>query len=92
MQNNHHGKVARRENFTFLYQAGVEGAPDSSLCHTLPTLIASFAGVSGMTLALVWSDTFTVFALWLTHSCEKRISYIISRSAEHQSYVIYVMY
>lgn len=92
MQNNHHGKVARHEHLTFLYQAGVEGAHDCSLCHTLPTLITGFAGISRMTLALVWSDTFTVFALWLAHSCEKRISCIIFRSAEHQPYSIYIMY
>lgn len=92
MQNNRQGKLSGREHFTLLYRAGVEGAPDRSLCHTLPTLIAGFARISGVTLALVWSDTFSVFALWLAHSCEKRISCIISRSAEHQPYSIYVMY
>lgn len=30
-------------------------------------LIAGFSGISRMTLALVWSDTFTMFALWLAH-------------------------
>lgn len=92
MQNNRHGKVAGRENLTFLYQAGGEGAHDCSPCRTLPTLTAGFAGIPGVTLALVWSDTFAVFALWLAHSCGKRIPRIISRSAEHQPHSIYVMY
>lgn len=33
-------------------------------------LIAGLPGKSRVTLALVWPDTFTMFALWLAHSFE----------------------
>ena len=44
------------------------------LCQTFPILPAHFSGTSRM--MLVWSKTFTIFALWLAHSCEKRMSCI----------------
>jgi hypothetical protein len=57
-----------------------------------PTLIAGLPGKSRVTLALVWPDTFTMFALWLAHSCGKRVSRIIPSSAARQPCRIYVMY
>lgn len=57
-----------------------------------PTLIAGLPGISRMTLALVWPDTFTMFALWLAHSCGKRVSRVISGSAARQPCRIYVTY